>query len=77
MHGLKFKFKEKISGRFRGGVQGAQAPLLFWVKKKEESQKDEKPVGQATKNHASPPATEDSLGLEVIIISQFLLNLVI
>ena len=56
MHGLKFKFKEKISGRFRGGVQGAQAPLLFWVKKKEESQKDEKPVGQATKNHASPLA---------------------
>ena len=32
------------------GPRGARASPLFWVKKKKESQKEEKPAGQATKN---------------------------
>ena len=34
------------NGGSRGGVPGS---LLFWIKKKTKSQKEEKPVGQAKK----------------------------
>ena len=40
---------------------GGSAPHLFWVKKKKESQKEEKPIGQATIN--SPPSLAQGLDL--------------
>ena len=47
-----------MSWEYRGGSRGGARPSppmfwMFWVKEKE-SQKEEKPAGQATKKRASP-----------------------
>ena len=39
-----------------GGARGTRAPLLILRRKKLESQKEEKPAGQATKNSRSRSA---------------------
>ena len=48
-------------GGSRGKAGGPPPPLtLFWVKIKKESQKEEKPAGQATNNRVPPPLSSRS-----------------